>query len=780
MLLALFSFHTMNDTAAQNLFASTQHSDKQSSHPSVKRRKLALQVAIESGADGRQPIHEVFPDGTFAVAPDSHFERTSAAASAFVARALANPFPPAPIATATDEKRATNSDAPVQWASTALSHAEGSIWELGRAIGVIDALFANSALLKLKRIIPRTTASNPSIRDGAALLMEKHSSMQKCADDLSAHLQSLTRWLEADNTFCDSFLMLRKRCHGVRRAVEGTPLIDVGDADFVAVRRPSFTSFTSTADNNDTRVATDDSSSSTCITFPAPLFLKFSLHQVDKDFDMAFSPVVQETATHMEDNSVKAVIRRIRLARASAFRRVTFDVIAKQASTLSHTADLSSSCVTVDSGPSDLLSIEHTHRAENVPSVDIDLSTLSPGQTSRQLQLAAILQTVAIHGTLIHCFSQERVLPSSTPTSSSSVLDRLLNVTSTRKLLTRLESVLDTAVQKLRVRLEWTRGNFRPEETRVRIYSSCDDGDGAKRLLATVEPISHINNAGHVNENGHVRIIPAFGVIIPAPDDPSVHGRAVACHSSSSGNGMASGLDDVPRGYACPVGGEIMSALTLMLCVRLLDSLETIARAEIDEILDVDRQCFTVIVSSPLNGRILKARVWPQGNSVGDEAPGVSVWYNGNRVDGFSGAGDGRLAKWKRLLKQLVVDDISNERDEKFKKERVTGSLLGTPSRPQISAVNGGERAVSDMFSSSDPLSRASPSAQGTHIARSSSLMPNSVGVAASNSLSGPAVNSMLHPNAGTRHLPSRSDLMAQYALEQSHNSDPTAFRFNI
>lgn len=649
----------MNDTSTstQNVFSSAQQVDTQSSNPSLKRRKIALKVAIEGGADGRPPVQEVFPDGGFTTVPDSHFERTSAAASAFVARALVNPSQPDNNATASDETRATNSEPNFQWATTALTHIEGSIWELTRAIGVIDALFASTPLLRLHRVTPKPNATGVAYRDGGALLMAKKRGMQNCADEITAHVKSLKNWLQADNAFCDSFLELRKRCHGVRRLPDGTPLVDVGDANFVAVRRPQSV-LSMDSENNDVISAADDGRSSHApvqVTYPASAFLKFSLHQIDTNQNVSFSPVVQESSLQLEDNSVKAVIRRIRLARVSAFRRITFETLATQASSLRQTADLSSSSVTIDSGPSDLLRIEQTNRAENIPPIDLDLSSCRTADEARKFQLAAILQTVAIHGTLIHRFSQEHFYSFASSNSSNSVLDRLLNVTSTRKLLTRLESVLDLAVEKFRVRLDWTRGSSRTEETRVRVYSVADDGDGSQRLLATMEPISSLNNAGHPDDNGHVRILPAFGVIIPAPDDPSIRGRAVAPHSSVSATGSsAPGLDDVPRAYTCPVGSEILSLLTLLLCVRLLDSLETIARAGIDEMLDVDRQCFTVIVSSPTNGRVLKAKVWPQGDEIGNEVPGVNVWYNGQRVDGFSNGKTGRLTMWKGLLKKLV------------------------------------------------------------------------------------------------------------------------------
>lgn len=649
----------MNETSAPGPFPTPQ-SDAQSGHPAPSRRRLALQVSLEAGADGRGPVQEVFPDGTYTPAVDSHFERSSAAASAFVARALAAPIsnPPPTGASASAETRATESDPNGQWLATAFNHVEGAIWELGHAIGAVEALRSATPLLELKRTAPRVQSSDSQFPDGAALLMGKRRSMLKCADDLTSHAKSLNKWLEWDNAFCDSFLSLRKRCHGVRRSPDGTPLIDVGDAEFVSVRRPHNPP-SSDADQDvvpspdDTR---DPSKALVRIQYPASLFLKFCVHNVGMEQMTAHAPVVQETMASIEDQSIKAVIRRIRLARVSAFRRFTFELLSKQAATLPNVTDISNTYIALDSGPNDLLCVEQTHQVEGASSIDVDLSSLPPERDPSHVQFSAMLQTVAIHGTLIHYFSQDSHGSSSSP-SARSLLDRLLTVSTTCQLLKRTETILDMAARKLRVRLEWSRGLLRAEEARVRVYSSADDGDGAERLLATIEPITNLNNAGHAADNGHVRIIPAFGVIMPAPDDPSLRGRAVPSHSSSSsGGGSALGLDDVPRAYICPIGGEVMSALTLLLCIRLLDSLETMARAGVDEMLDVDRQCFTVHVTSPATGHTLKAKVWPEGNGVGNEVPGVNVWMNGQRADSFSRFGPGRVVLWKEFLEKIVSD----------------------------------------------------------------------------------------------------------------------------
>lgn len=652
----------MNSSAPSRTVLPSHQSDEQSTHPTAKRRKLSLRVSVEVGSDERIPIQEVFPDGTFTLANDSHFERTSAAASAFVARTLAAPplppssrLPSRPFASV--QTSALESDNSVQWPATTFAQLEGSIWELGRSLIVIDALRSETPLLRLTHTAPRARSKETVFRDGAALLMAKRRSMIKCADDISVRVEALSKWLRSDNNFCDYFLALRRRCHGVRRASDGTPLIDVGDSDFVAVRRPPDTHHHNDIYGEAPTTYDESRAPKTCviINYPAPVFLKFSLRSIEDAINTNFAPTIHDIVSPNDDQPVTSVIRKIRMARVSSFRRSTFELLAKQATSASHVTDMSATHVTVDSGPCDLLSIEYTYNAQSAAPFDVDLTRMSPLEVSH-VQFASILQIIATQGTLKHQSSQE---PATLNVASPgrSVLDKLVNMSTTQTLLLSLERVLDSAVQSLCVRLEWTRGTAQVEETRVRVFSSSTDGDGEERLLATVEPVFSFNNSGEPSHNGHVRVIPAFGVVMPAPNDPSVRGRLITTHTtSSSSGGSGVGLEDVPRAYVCPVGGEILSSLTLQLCIRLLDSLESIARAGVGHILDVDRQCFAVIVSLPFHGDLLMAKVWPHGDSVGEEVPSVQVWSNGQRVNTLSQTHGGRVMAWKELLRKVVTE----------------------------------------------------------------------------------------------------------------------------
>ncbi|PXF47622.1 hypothetical protein BWQ96_02601 [Gracilariopsis chorda] len=605
----------------------------------TKRRKLSLQVSLEADADGRTPIQQVFPDGTFVPADNSHFERTSAIASAFVARALAAPPPTASSA----ETRATDTEVSTSWPSTVVTEVEGAIYELGRAINVIEALRANKPLLSLHRTVPRTRdgavaqLSSSISRDGGAYLMAKKRALNKGADLLAERKKSLAKWIEADNAYVDAFLTLRKRCSGVRRAADGTPLIDVGDAEFAAVLRP----LDPTELDADTGGTDERNKQTLRIQLPTPTYLSFGVNRIDEEYRTTPAPVVLEMGATAEDNSIKAIIRKVRLARVACFREKAFRYLAKTVAQTINDSEMTATAVGFEAGPHHMVHVEKTKLAGTAASVDVTIDSQYAEDISN-IQQASMLNIMALHA----CVYDLK------PHSKGRILEQMILASTGPALLSNTERVLDEAARMLRVRLEWTRGIHSPEEVRIRVYSTEADGDGPERALATIEPISNLNNCGDSRINGSVRITPAFGVIIPAPDDPTARGRALAAQTSSSA-GSALGLDDVPRSYICPVGGEVLSVLTLLLCIRLLDALETAARASVEEMLDIDRQCFTVVVSSPKSGRTLKAKAWPKGECVGREVPGTTAWLDGRKVEGFPEEGYGRVREWRKLLKGL-------------------------------------------------------------------------------------------------------------------------------
>ncbi|CAN8061717.1 unnamed protein product [Agarophyton chilense] len=637
----------------------------------TKRRKISLQVSLEADADGRTPAHQVFSDGNFIPADNSHFERTSAIASAFVARALAAPPPTASSA----ETRATDTDISASWPSTVVTEVEGAIYELGRAINVIEALRATTPLLSLHRTVPRTRDGAVALltssisKDGGAYLIAKKRALTKGIELLEERKRSLGKWITANHSYVEAFLMLRKKCNGVRRAEDGTPLIDVGDAAFAPVLRPP-----DVPDSDAETGTTDDRARQRLrIQFPSSVYLSFGVNRVGEEYRTTPAPVVLETGASCEEHSIKAIIRRIRLARVASFRENTFRYLARTVAKTSNDAETTATSVGFEAGPHHMVHVEKTQMAGSAPSIDLNMDSQYAEDMS-DIQCASLLHIMALHA----CVYDIK------PNSEGRILEQLTSAATGPALLSATERVLDEAVRILRVRLEWTRGMHRPEEARVRVYSTAADGDGPERALATIEPISSLNNCGDARNNGSVRITPAFGVIIPAPDDPTARGRALASHTSSSA-GSALGLDDVPRSYVCPVGGEILSVLTLLLCVRLLDALETAARANVEEMLDIDRQCFTVAVSSPGTGRVLKAKAWPTGKGVGKELPGTAVWLDGRKVDEFPEVGHGRVGAWRKLLKRIVTPEVDCDNPSKMNTS-AHPNRNGGPSLPQAQA----------------------------------------------------------------------------------------------
>lgn len=625
-----------------------------SSAPLAKRPRLTtqtlqgLQVSLETGADGKQSVRQVFSDGSYMPAPDTHFERTSAAATAFVARALAVPTASASIQANTPEPRHPNT----QWAAKAVTSIEGALYELGRAVAVIEGLRSATPVLELTRSVTRTgkpegEAAEKEIEGNFAM---KKRLVLRSAEFLEERVKAMHIWMKGDNAFCDAFLALKTRCLGVRRTTRGEPIIDVGDRQFVVVGRGD-----NPVDDNPQDLPSDDPAvkGAISIQLPAQTVFKFGLDLASSPITCCPAPVVVETDRHIDEKSLTAYIRRIRMSRISSFRNKAFDQITKEASEMASMIELTTNTVAFESGPSDILRIEKTQAPSALRSLDVVLdSDLQLPADFVELQNASLLQMICMHSCLLPNISG----PTGSP--NSKILDRLLAITTSKSVLSATERVLDRAVNMMRVCVEWTRGAARLEEARAYVFSTAADGDGPRRALATIEPISKVNNAGNESHNGHVRITPAFGVIIPIPDDPSARGRAVAPHSSSSGGtSSALGLDDVPRSYICPVGGEMLSVLTLLLCIRLLDALETAARAREEEMLDVDRQCFMVIVCAPKTGRTLRAKVWPKGGEVGSELPGSLAWLNGQKVQDFPNEGPGRVAAWKKLLRKLVSEE---------------------------------------------------------------------------------------------------------------------------
>lgn len=688
---------------------------------------MNVQVHVEAGG-GERRVHQVYENGTYVPASDSHFHRMSAEASSFVAKALSS----------ADDEQSTNVNDP-KWAEKAFTAVEGALFEMGRLIAVVEALRQDEPLLELKRSgrqAAQAVLSVPSsmIKDGPQMLMAKRRALVASADMLADRASTLRKWVAQDNDYCEALLFLRAKACGMRRTPAGIPLVDVGDANFSQVERVRTEDELPNAMANGERTSSDSNPNRqpampdamdvsyadrkrpihsrhlVHVNTPPDTFLCIGVTRLENDFKSIASPVVLEKEQSSKNMSLQSMLRRIRLARVSAFRRLTFDRLAREAAQMSDAVDFTTNSITLESGPYDVLRVERTMR-KVAPSVDVGVDVAEPiVDNFRDIQDASVLQIVIVHAALV-----ASVGAPSLQSPNTKVFDRVLAATCSRSVLRALEKVLDDVVSLLGVRVEWTRGSLRSEEARVCIWSSSADGDGPDRSLLSIEPLSSVNNGGDAWNNGHVKITPAYGVIIPAPDDPSARGRAsvlLAQSSSSTGASSTIGLDDVPRSYVCPVysGGEIVSVVTLLLCIRLLDVLELAARAGEAEVLDVDRQCFVIVVSAPQTGRTLRVKVWPRGSEPGQEVPGTTAWFNGQLVEDFPVVAPGRLAAWKKLLRRLVQKDPSPAKSEHNVAHTPNAqnasdeNALPNNHTPRTSAAPGSSTGVDEMTAASRAL----------------------------------------------------------------------------
>lgn len=685
-----------------------------------KNRNLDVEIHVEANADGTPRIHQVHENGTYIPADDSEFQRTSAAAAEFVARTLASRHG---IAVPSDvnegntnatEQNDTTVRVDPEWAINAFNYGERATYETGRLVAVLEALRVGDSSTNDKPTLQFRRISNPTLtrqRTGAEAsvpyatlkeapytIMAKRRALMKSANLLADRAAIMRKWVKDDNEFSAAFHFLRTNACGVRRSsLSGSPLIDVGDGQFSEVRRVS--------DNERSEVFEHSSDAMVdvgaeivniplrkqCLVqvkTPPNVFLSIGLERLESDCIPVAAPVVQADVPD-DANSVdclEAVLRRIRLARVSAFREMTFERMTREAAEMTDAVEFTTNSISVESGPYDVLRIDRTLR-QLAPNLNAGAEVSDEELPDfRKVQDASLLQMVMLHQSISTMQSPKEAVK-----QGKGVFDRALITTCALSLLRALENVLDDVVRLLGVRVDWARGGNRPEEARAFILSDEADGDGPTRLLLSIEPLSTKNNAGHACTSGHVKLTPAFGVIIPAPDDPNARGRAavlMAPSSSSAGGAPTILFDDVPRSYVCPVysGSEVIATVTLLLCIRLLDALEMAARAGESEVLDVDRQCFMVVVSSPLSGRSLRVKVWPKGTTTGREVPATSAWLDGKLVEDFPITAPGRLDAWKKLLRKLVSNNVQSN--------GLSSHLVQLPSHTQPSTTNGTNNIV--------------------------------------------------------------------------------------
>lgn len=656
-----------------------------------KNETCDADVEIDAYPDESGRIHQVLDDGTYVPAGDSKMERNAALSSMFVARTLAerhgNKTTDEANAAAGNSNNNTNTQDPLsinvdnapEWCQNSWKYGEGALYEAGRVLAILECLRTDSqvssteAKLQFRRVQrqiskrsdsgPKSGISNGILKEGASILMAKQRSLALSASTVDTCVAKLRKWVKDDNDFSDAFHYLRINACGVRRSnTTGVPLIDVGDGVFSQVER-----VVHEPQQNEQDAALELPFAKRClarVAVPPSMYLCIGFNRLENDCEPVAAPIVQNTEDQTTKKvSLETVLRRIRLARVSAFRKMTFERMIREAGEMKGCLDFTVNSVSVESGPYNIVRIDRTLNpvAPNLANDSQEIAALD-GDKFRAVQDSSLLQVVVLYQSVQTSFSARECTR-----QGKGVFDRALGTTNSLKLLHALENILDSVVSLLGVRVVWSRGSSRPDEARAYVSSDEADGDGPSRMLLVVEPISLKNNGGSEEAIGHVRVTPAYGVIIPAPDDPTGRGRTAvltAQHSTQSGVAPSILFDDVPRSFVSPVlsGAEITATVTLLLCIRLLDAFENVARAGKSEVLDVDRQCFLVVVSSPQSGRTLRAKVWPKGENPGQEVPATTAWFNGKIVEGFPSTAPGRLFAWKKLLDLLVTDkDLSNE-----------------------------------------------------------------------------------------------------------------------
>lgn len=609
------------------------------------------------------------------------------------------------------------------WPSQVISSVEGSLSELGRAVAIIESLRSDEPLLHLNRfhqqsdlILPKTsdslTGRNSSrlpastLKNGGALLMSKRRALLNCSDVLNRCVAACREWCRDDKLFIATCAMLRKHCGALRRASDGIPLVDMADGEFSPIKRPASSLTLSPSHGkhdtcrHESGEALEDSSvskresmqpfarpclSQKCtsnqpVVQPLPsVSLLYSISSHDQSMesvnDSASSrscgraqpqEMSDEPDEVLNSNCNVSLIRFVRKSRVDAFNAITFERMLREALRSSHDVEVISNSISVGCDLRHSLTIRQSaspsfhgqnaiHGAVCGESGAANMERMNGTASALALRtetVCTVFSLVASHCSL-HASRQGE------PLGNAIVLNQLKEVLHHRFTAQLLRRVLDQAAENLRVFVEWTRSQSCSTQEIVHIWALDMDGDGPKRMLATLEPQSKSSELDNEFRGNHVVVTPAFGIVVAAPDDPGSRSRAASfgAHTSTSTRSQQSNtiLDDVPRGYLCPVdGGEILSVITLLLCVRLLDSFEGAARNSGATVFDVDRQCFSIIVHVPSTGRSLRAKVWPIGNEIGKEVPAVAVWLDNQRCTSFAGNGQSRLRAWKVFLAKIA------------------------------------------------------------------------------------------------------------------------------
>lgn len=581
-------------------------------------------------------VFEMFGDGSYLAAAPGGVG--SKAAMSFVSRALGGEVERKEERKEVTEEGKEGTDEK-EWIDEVSKGIEGALGELGKAVGVIDALRGEGApegaVLQMERYDGRKETEG----SGGVGLMGKRRTLKAVVGYLEERSAGMRAKIEADRVYGRAVERVRGMCGGLRR-FDAVPAVDVGDGEFVPIEMRA-----------DVGGEGEKAAEESCVKVRtrSPLSLSFQIAEVGVAGSSGVCAGSQGEAFEVPDVGETAVVRIIRLSRVNAFRELVFSRLAREAASSDRSIEVTSNAVSLECGPGHLLCARKTLKLMSAPCEAL------PDNSALSSELLSLIATQA-------CL--DITVEGGTTLAGPRILPALETVAVGCCALDALERVLDDSCAFLRLRVDWSRGKVVYHEACARVWASSADGDGPNRLLATFEPINHGNRGGDASMMGHVRIMPAYGVVIAAPDDPSSrsragpHGIQSTTSDYNQGTHVNSYLDDVPRAYMCPIrSGEIGSVLTLLLCIRLLDALEEAARAGEASVLDVDRHCFSVVVLAPKTGSTLRMKVWPKGPGPGREAPASSVWLDDERVSNFPSTDNGRLASWRKLLRKIADAD---------------------------------------------------------------------------------------------------------------------------
>ena len=155
-----------------------------------------------------------------------------------------------------------------------------------------------------------------------------------------------------------------------RSNTTGVPLIDVGDGVFSQVERVVHEEENINNDTDANLVVAGNNNNAQLpfakrclarVAVPPSMYLCIGFNRLENDCVPVAAPIVQNTEDQSTMKvSLETVLRRIRLARVSAFRKMTFDRMIREAADMKSCLDFTVNSVSVESGPYNIVRIDRT------------------------------------------------------------------------------------------------------------------------------------------------------------------------------------------------------------------------------------------------------------------------------------------------------------------------------------------------------------------------------------------------------------------------------------